>query len=321
MRTRSTGLSGWGAYAVRRGLGLLLSLSLLVVVTFLIVPLIPGDPAVAVAGADATSEQIDAIRADLKLDDPLWLRFIDYVGGLFVGDLGNSFAYGTSVATIIATKLPYTASLAGLGILVVLLVAIPLGVTVGVLTRGGRRRWLDVAFGTGTGFLQAIPPYVVATVLIIVFAIGARILPAAGAATPAALILPVIGISIGGVCGIARVVRRETATVLEQDFMRTARGRRLSGARLYTRHALPNLLTTALTLAGTILAGMLGGAITIETVFAWPGLGREIITAIVNKDYPVIQGVILVIGLLAILINIAVDVILGIVDPRTLGGK
>lgn len=314
------GLSPWGSYALRRAGGVLLSVALLVVVTFFMVPLIPGDPAVAVAGADATSEQIEAIRQNLGLNQPLHLQFIQYIGHLFTGNLGESFAYSTSVTSIIATKLPFTAEIAILGILVTLLVSIPIGMTVGILTRGGRRKWMDVSFGMLTGFFQAVPQYVIATMLVVVFAIVLKVLPAAGAATLSSLILPVAGLSIAPICSIARVVRRETATVLEQDYLRTARGWRLPALRLYARHALPNLMTTTLTLAGLILAGMLGGAIIIENVFNWPGLGKEIVTAIINKDYPVIQGIILVLGFLAIILNLLVDVILGIIDPRTLGG-
>jgi peptide/nickel transport system permease protein len=224
------------------------------------------------------------------------------------------------VSSIIATKLPFTAELAVLGILLVLLVSIPAGMLVGIITRGGRRKWLDVSFGMLTGFFQAVPQFVIATMLVVVFAIILKVLPAAGAANLSSLILPVVGLSVAPICSIARVVRRETSTVLEQDYLRTARGWRLPPLRLYARHALPNLMTTTLTLAGLILAGMLGGAIIIENVFNWPGLGKEIVTAIVNKDYPVIQGIILVLGFLAIILNLLVDVILGIIDPRTLGG-
>lgn len=320
-RGRALSLSPWADYALRRAGGVLLSVALLVVVTFFMVPLIPGDPAVAVAGADATTEQIEAIRNNLGLNDPLLVQFINYVGGLLTGDLGESFAYSTSVSQIIATKLPFTAEIALLGIILVLLISVPVGMLVGILTRGGRKKWLDVSFGMLTAFFQAVPQYVVSTMLVVVFAIILKVLPAAGAASLSALILPVVGLSIAPICSIARVVRRETSTVLEQDYLRTGRGWRLPALRLYARHALPNLLTTALTLAGLILAGMLGGAIIVENVFNWPGLGREIVTAIVNKDYPVIQGIILVLGFLAILLNLLVDVILGLIDPRTLGGK
>jgi peptide/nickel transport system permease protein len=313
-------LSPWTSYALRRAGGVLLSVALLVVVTFFMVPLIPGDPAVAIAGADATTEQIEAVRQDLGLNQPLYLQFGQYLGNLLSGNLGESFAYSTSVSSIIATKLPFTAEIALLGIVLVLLVSVPAGMGVGILTRGGRRHGLDVTFGVLTGFFQAVPQYVVSTMLVVVFAIILKVLPAAGAATLSALVLPVVGLSIGPICSIARVVRRETATVLEQDYLRTARGWRLPALRLYARHALPNLLTTALTLAGLVLAGMLGGAIIVENVFNWPGLGKEIVTAIINKDYPVIQGIILVLGFLAIILNLLVDVILGIIDPRTLGG-
>lgn len=311
----------WADYALRRGGGLLLSLGLLVIVTFFIVPLIPGDPAVAIAGADATTEQIEAIRQRLGLNEPLLVQFTGYLSGIFTGDLGQSFAYGQPVAEIILTKLPYTLTLAGISIIVVLAVAIPFGMVVGITTQGGRARWLDVGFGMVTGFLQSIPQYVTATFLVLVFAILLRVLPAAGAVSPASLILPVVAITLGPICSIARVVRRESATVLEQDYMRTARGARLPRLRLYARHALPNLLTTTLTLSGLILAGMLGGAIIVETVFSWPGLGQEVVTAILYKDYPVIQGIILVLGAIAIAMNLLIDIILGFIDPRTLGGN
>lgn len=314
------GRSPWFDYALRRAGGLLLSLALLVVVTFFIVPLIPGDPAIAIARPDATTEQIEAIRERLGLNEPLPVQFVNYITGIFTGNLGNSFAYGQPVSQIIATKMPYTLVLSSISIVLVLLIAIPFGMLVGIGTQGGRRRWLDVGFGALTGFLQSIPQYVTATFLVLIFAISLNVLPAAGAATPASIILPIAAITLGPICSIARVVRRETATVLEQDYMRTARGNRLPALRLYARHALPNLLTTALTLAGLILAGMLGGAIIIETVFNWPGLGQEVVTAILYKDYPVIQGVILVLGAIAIAMNLLIDVILGLIDPRTLGG-
>ena len=313
------GRSLWWDYALRRGGGLLLSITLLVLVTFFIVPLIPGDPAVAIAGADATTEQIEAIRLRLGLNDPLYVQFVRYLTGIVTGNLGVSFAYGAPVAEIILTKMPYTLQLAATAIVVVLLIAIPFGMIIGIATQGGRRRWLDVAFGGLTGTLQSIPQYVTSTILVAIFAIALGVLPAAGADARNAMILPVIGVSLGPICSIARLVRRETSTVLEQDFMRTARGARLPNLRLYARHALPNLLTTALTLSGLILAGMLGGAIIVETVFSWPGLGGEVVTAILYKDYPVIQGVILVLGVIAIVMNLLIDVILGVIDPRTLG--
>lgn len=313
--------SPWLSFAIRRAGGVLLSLTLLVVVSFVLVPLIPGDPARAIAGGDASQATIEAIRSDLGLNDPILIQFGTYVSNLAQFDLGESFRFGIPVSDIIASKLPYTAQLALLAITVVLLVAVPLGMAVGVLTRGGRRPWLDTLFSNTAGFLASIPGYVTATLLIVVFAIGMQWLPAGGADSTSALVLPTIALALGPSCAVARVVRQETATVLQQDFIRTARGWRLPPVRLYLRHALPNLVTSTLTLTGLILASLLGGAIIIETVFNYPGLGNEIIQAIIYRDFPLIQGIILVIGLIATFLNLLVDVVLGIVDARTLGAK
>jgi peptide/nickel transport system permease protein len=319
--SRRGGGTGWGAFVLRRLGGLALSLGLLVVLTFLIVPLIPGDPAVAILGANASPDAVAALRERLHLDQPLPVQFLDYLRGLTTFDLGESFRYNTPVTATIATKLPYTATTALGAILLVIVVAIPVGMTVGVLTRSGRRPWLAVGFGTVAGFLASIPAYVAGTLLVVVFAIWLKVLPAGGAATPSAYVLPIIALALGPTFAVARVVVQETYAVLHQDYMRTARGRRLDAVRLYIRHALPNLMAGTLTLTGLVLASMLGGAIVIETVFSLPGLGLEVVQAIVFRDFPVIQGIVLTVGSLAILINLLIDVILGLIDPRTLGGS
>ena len=323
-RTRSFRLrwgTGWPGYLLRRLGGLLLSLAVLVLAAFLIVPLLPGDPATAMLGANATPDSIAALRERLDLDAPLGERFLAFVGGLFTGDLGTSFRYGTPVMASIASKLPYTVNLALSATALVLLVAVPLGMLVGVLTRGGRRPALAVTFGTIAGFLASVPGYVLGTISIVIFAIWLRVLPAAGADTPTSSVLPVLALAIGPMFAVARVVRQETLTVIQQDYMRTAQGHRLGAARLYLVHALPNLLTSTLTLAGLILAGIVGATVIIENVFNYPGLGSEIVQAIIYKDYPMVQGIILVIGALAILVNLVIDIILGLIDPRTLGGR
>lgn len=313
--------SDWAVFALRRAGGLLLSASLLVVVTFLIVPLLPGDPAVAMLGTDATPQAVEALRERMGLNDPLWVQFGAYLGNLFQGEFGRSFRYGIPVGDIIATKLPYTAGLALGSIAVVLLVAIPLGMLVGVLTRGGRRGWLATLFGAVAGFFASFPAAVAGTLLVVVFAIWLRLLPAGGADVAGSAVLPIVALALGPTFAVARVVRQETYTVLQQDFMRTARGKRLPAARRYLEHALPNLMASTLTLTGLVLAGLIGGTVIIETVFSYPGLGLEVVQSIIYKDYPTIQGIILVIGGLAILINLLVDVVLGMIDPRTLGGR
>ncbi len=310
----------WTTFALRRLGGLALSLGLLVVATFLIIPLIPGDPAIAILGADATPDAIARLRERLHLDDPLLTQFVRYLQGIVTLDLGQSFRYGIPVASTIATKLPYTATIAFGAIAVVMLVAVPLGMAIGVLTRNGRRPVLATVFGAVAALLASFPAYVAGTLLVVVFAIGLRLLPAGGTGGPEAFVLPIAALALGPTFAVARVVRQETFGVLQQDYIRTARGRRITAARLYLRHALPNLLTSTLTLTGLILAGLLGGAIIIETVFSLPGLGLEVVQAIIYRDYPIIQGIVLTIGAIAIFINLAIDVLLGVIDPRTLTG-
>ena len=310
----------WVRFSLRRLGGLLLSFAVLVIVTFLIVPLIPGDPAVIAAGEGASPGQIAAVRAELGLDLPLLTQFLNYVSGVLRLDMGASFISGESVSALIFTRFPFTAEIALLAIVLVLAIAVPLGMTVAILTRGGRNRWLDAGFNLVTSLIYSVPQYVVATLLVVVFAVTLRWFPAAGAATLSSLVLPTAALMLGPACVISRIVRRETAAVLEKDYIRTARGWRLSVLRTNARYVLPNLVTTTLTLSGLILAAQLGGAVVIETVFAWPGLGQGIVNAILQRDYPVIRGIILVLGLLATLIIILVDLILAIIDPRNLGG-
>jgi peptide/nickel transport system permease protein len=310
----------WARFSLRRLSGLLLSFAVLTVVTFLIVPLIPGDPAVIAAGDGASPAQIANVRTELGLDLPLLTQFVNYVSGVLRLDLGTSFVSGESVSTLIFTRFPFTAEIALLAIALVLVVSVPLGMAVAILTRGGRNRWLDAGFNFLTSLIYSIPQYVVATLLVVMFAVTLRWLPAAGAATLNSLVLPTAALMLGPICVISRIVRRETAVVLDKDYIRTARGWRLGALRTHARYVLPNLLTTTLTLSGLILAAQLGGAVVIETVFAWPGLGQGIVNAILQRDYPVIRGIILVLGLLATLIIILVDLILAIIDPRNLGG-
>lgn len=310
--------SSWMAYGLKRAAGIAATFVVAVVGTFFIVHLIPGDPAVSAAGPNADLARLEQVRRELGLSAPLLDQFVNYVLGILRGDLGHSFSLNAPVTDAVFTRLPYTAGLAFLSLLVVLVVAVPIGMSVGVLTKNGRRPWLGSLFGYVTAFLSSIPVYVMATLLVLFFAVWGHMLPPAYSPNnlAAALVLPCAALSIASICAIARIVRRETAVVLEQDYMRTARGWRLSHGRLYLKYALPNLLTTTLTLSGIILIGMLGGAISVELVFNWPGLGFGIVSAVTTKDYPLIQGIVLVLALLGSILTLAVDIILATVDPR-----
>ncbi len=308
----------WSAFLLRRLGGLVLSFVILVIVTFLIVPLLPGDPAVVAAGDGATVEQIESTRTALGLDQPFLAQFWQYVVGVFTLDMGDSFASGTTVTAAILARLPFTAEIALLAISCMLVIGVPLGMGTALLTRGGRRAWADHLFNGITSFIFAVPNYVLATLLIFVFAIRLGWFPASGAATLGSLVLPTAAVMIGPTCVIARIVRREAAGILEQDYVRTARGWRLSTWHVNSRYVLPNLLTTTLTLAGLLLAGMLGGTVVVETVFGWPGVGKGIVDAIISRDYPMIRATILLLGMLATVLVLVVDIILALIDPRNL---
>lgn len=313
--------SSWIGFILNRAGGVLATFVVAVIMTFLIVRLIPGDPAVSAAGQNADLARVEQVRQELGLDLPMPVQFMNYVTGVLRGDLGFSFSLNSPVSDGVFSRLPFTAGLAVLALLVVLIVAVPVGMSVGILTRNGRRPWLGSTFGYTTAFLSAIPAYVMATVLVLIFAIWLKALPPAYSAgnLTAAIILPCAALSIASICSIARIVRRETAVVLEQDYMRTARGWRVGAGRLYAKYALPNLLTTTLTLSGIIMIGMLGGAISVELVFNWPGLGFGIVNAVKTKDYPLIQGIVLVLAMLGSILTLIVDIVLAIVDPRIRG--
>jgi peptide/nickel transport system permease protein len=315
--------SVWVQFAIKRGVGFVVTLVVLILVTFFLVRLIPGDPAVSIAGIDATPQEVGRVRHQLGLDVPMLQQLWDYTIGVLHGDLGRSFALPSPVRDVILARLPFTAIIAVAAMVIVLVVSVPLGMAVGIVTKGGRRRWLDATFGFVTALIGTIPGYVMATFLVVVFAVTFRWLPPAYTVTRpvASFALPILGLAIGPTCVIARIVRREAAVVLAQDFMRTTQGWRLPPVRRYLRYALPSLLTSTLTVSGMILGSMLGGAIIIETVFGWPGLGLQIVQSIVHRDYPVIQGIILTLGVIAALLIILVDAALGLLDPRTLGGR
>ncbi|WP_243730336.1 ABC transporter permease [Nesterenkonia salmonea] len=314
------GLKGspWLYFLSQKLLELIVAFVVLVAITFLIVLLIPGDPARVIAGPDASQEHIEFTRQRLDLDLPVWQQFWNYLSGIFTGDLGQSFRTNEEVWNIVAIRLPFTVTIALGAIVVAFIGAIILGMTVAGLTRGNRNRWLDVTFSWASATLQAFPTYVYGAILVAIFAVALGWLPAGGASNVQSYILPIAALSFGAVFSVARIVRRETANVLEMDYMRTARGWRISRLKQYVKYALPNLMASTLTLSGLIFANMIGGAVVIESVFAWPGLGNGVVGAILDRDYPVIRGIILTIGVFAIMTNTMIDIVLAAFDPRTL---
>jgi peptide/nickel transport system permease protein len=305
------------AFLGRRLGRLAVSLLLLVTASFAMIHLVPGDPVRAALGLTAPVELVEARRQSLGLDRPLWQQYVRYLGGLASGDLGRSMASDLPVAQVIGDRLPETAKLALLAFGVVMLVAIPLGVAMAALTHGGRRHGTELAFTGVTGVFAVIPEFLLAVGLVVVFAVGMKLLPVAGRGGPASYVLPVLALAVGPAAALARIVRVEALTVLGTSYMRTARAKRLPPRLLYLRHALPNLLTSALTIGGLLLTGLIAGSVLVETVFAWPGLGSSIVQSILAKDYPLVQGIVLVYGSAVLLVNLVVDVLLGMLDPRS----
>jgi peptide/nickel transport system permease protein len=307
----------WAAFVARRLGRLAVSLLLLVSASFAMIHLVPGDPVRAALGLTAPADLVEARRHSLGLDRPIWQQYAHYLRGLASGDLGRSTGSDLPVAQVIGDRLPETAKLAVLAFGVVMLVSIPLGVGMAVLTQGGRRRGTELGFTAVTGVFAVVPEFLVAVGLVVVFAVGLKLLPVAGRAGPVSYVLPVLALAAGPTAALARIVRVEALTVLATDYMRTARAKRLPPRLLYLRHALPNLLTSALTIGGLLLTGLIAGSVLVETVFAWPGLGATIVQSILAKDYPLVQGIVLVYGTAVLLVNLLVDVVLGMLDPRS----
>ncbi|MDR0431743.1 MAG: ABC transporter permease [Bifidobacteriaceae bacterium] len=315
---RTTVLDGrWRRFALRRAGRLAVSVGVLVTAAFLMIHLVPGDPVRAAMGLNASPEVVEAARESLGLNKPLPVQYWDYLRGLATGDLGVSISTRLPVAATIGDRLGATASLAALAFACAVVVAVPVGAAVAVATRRGRRRRLELSFAGTSVVLAAIPDFLIGVLLSWVFAVTLRWLPVGGLGGPASYILPVAALAIGPTAILARIIRVELLTALETDYVRTARAKRLSRARIVLGHALPNAVTATLTLSGLLLGSMVAGTVLVESVFAWPGLGSQIVSAIAAKDYPLVQGIVLVYGAGILAINTAVDVALALLDPRS----
>ncbi len=309
--------SPWLSFAVRRMGRFVASLWVLVTAAFLMIHLVPGDPVRAALGMTAPVDLVNARRRALGLDDPLWQQYGHYLKGVFTGDFGTSMVSNLPVSQVIGERLPATLMLALLAFVLVIVAAIPLGVVMAVLTRGGRRRGGELVFTSTSVFLAAIPEFLVAVGLVYLFGVHLGWFPVAGRSDASSYVLPVLSLAAGPAAVLVRIVRVEMLSVLGNDYIRTARAKRLPARLVYARHALPNALTATLTLAGLMLTGLVAGTVLVENVFAWPGLGSTIVQSILQKDYPVVQGIVLVYGIGVLLVNLLVDVLLAMLDPRS----
>jgi peptide/nickel transport system permease protein len=287
------------------------------VLVFFLMRVLPGDPAAAMLGTNATPQAVADLRSQLGLDRPLYEQFVDYVVGLAQLDFGRSLAVRTPVSALLAQALLPTLLLTLGGTLVSVLLGVPLG----ILAALKRRTWLDYLASTGALLGLSVPVFVWGVLLLLAFTLEWPILPSAGAGdTPVgvarSLILPCIATGFFQVGLIARITRSSLLSVLNNDYVRTARAKGLGPSGVVLGHALRNALIPVVTVIGLNTGTLLGGAVVAETVFTRPGLGRLILDAIFARDYPVIQGVMIISVVMVVLLNLMTDLVYSAADPR-----
>jgi peptide/nickel transport system permease protein len=281
-------------------------------ITFLLLYALPADPARMLAGRSATAQTVANIRHQLGLDQPLILQFWNYLTGLLQGNLGRSYAQKTEVWTLIAARLPATLTLMVAGIFCEILIGITLG-TIAAIRRGGAvDRVVLMASFVGT----SAPQFVVALLLLYLFAVILSWFPMSGYGTPMHIVLPALTLGLCGAGWYARMVRSSMIDVLNQDYVRTARAKGLSSARIIFRHALPNAVLPIIAMIGIDIGQFMGGVVVVEAVYGWPGIGQLAWQAIQQVDIPIIMGVTLTSALAIIIGNLAADLIAPVIDPR-----
>ena len=282
------------------------------VCVFLVVRLIPGDPARLLAGDFATDQIVDELRARWRLDDPLPVQYAVYLAGLVRGDLGRSIATSTPVLPELRERFLRTLELA----LAAVALAALVGVAAGIVSAVRRASVLDYLATALALAGISTPIFWSGLVLILLFSVTLEWLPAGGSGTLRHLVLPALSLGLFGAGVLARQTRSGLLEVLGQDFVRTARAKGLPERLVVVKHALKNALIPVVTVLGDQFGRLLGGAILTETVFSWPGMGRYLIDAIGQRDYPAVQGAILVFAAAVVLINLLVDLSYGALDPR-----
>lgn len=308
------------SFVAKRMLGLIPVILVVSIVVFLLLRLSPGDPAVVIAGDNADAATIERIRASLGLDRPLVTQFFIWAGALLQGDLGISIFSNIPVSDLILQRLEPTASLALTTLVFAIVIAVPLGTIAGA-TAGS---WLDRALMLVSVLGFSVPVFVLGYCLIYVFSLQMRVLPVQGFVSIrdgigpffATIALPTVTLGLAYLVLIARITRASVLEMMGEDFIRTARAKGVKERLVVTRHALRNAAIPILTVIGIGVALLISGVVVIETVFNIPGVGRLVVDAILKRDYPVIQGVILMFSGVYVLVNLAIDIGYAFLDPR-----
>ena len=299
-------------FLLQRLLLLIPTLLGVLLVTFLLLYVAPGDPVQAMVGERADPETLARLRAELHLDDPLHQQFTHYVGGVLRGDLGTSYITRRPILQDLMERFPATLRLAGAAMLFATMV----GISIGIYGAWRPGALLDriAAFGAYLGI--SFPVYWVGLILILIFAVNLRWLPPSGSGGLAYLVLPALTLGMRSVAFLSRMTRAAMQEVLQSDFVRTARAKGLLEKRVVLSHAFRNALLPVLTVLGLDFGSYLTGSILTETIFSWPGVGRYVLTAIDKRDLPAVQGSILFLSLVFVLVNLITDLLYARVDPR-----
>lgn len=301
-----------GKYLLRRVLLFIPTLWVAITLVFVIFRLVPGDPAQLIAGELAPEEVVQSIRRDMGLDQPLHIQYVLYLDRLAHGDLGISKVYQQRAMDQLMARLPATVLLAATA----MLIASAVGVLAGVVSAIRRYSWLDYASMLAAVGGVSMPGFWLGLMLMILFSVWLGLLPVSGFTGPSSIILPAVTLAANQMAVIARMTRSSMLEVLGQDYVRTARAKGLQERLVTLRHALRNALIPTTTIAGLQLGYLLGGSVVIETVFAWPGVGRLMIDSIQMRDYTMVQAVALTYAVLMLGVNLCVDILYAALDPR-----
>ena len=279
--------------------------------SFLLVHL-TGDPATLLLPLDATQEDRDRFRHAMGLDRPLAVQYVDFLGRAVQGDFGNSLRFQQPAMGLVVERLPATLALAGVALGLALLIGVPAGLLAGV-RRGSNFDRISMMLALAG---QCVPAFWLGLMLILVFSVGLRLLPVSGGGTPAHLVLPGLTLSFYTMALVARLLRSNMLDVMNADYIRTARAKGLAERIVVLRHALKNASIPVVTVVGLSAGYLLGGAVIVEQVFAYPGLGRLVYQSISNRDVAVVQAFVVLISLVVLLINLTVDMLYTVLDPR-----
>lgn len=299
------------AYLVRRVAAGLLTIFLVVTVAFGLVRL-TGDPALLVAGSDATAAQIEQIRETMGTNRPLIEQYLSYIGGFLQGDLGDSIFQRRPVIDVLMERLPDTLLLAGLSFFLGALLAIPLGV-LAALRPNSFTDWLARVIAV---LGQCVPVFWLGILLIIIFSVQLRVLPSSGVGTWRHLVLPTVSLSILTTPIVMRILRSSLLDVLHSDYIRMATAKGASRARVVMKHGLRNAAVPVVTVMGYRLGVVIGGTVVIETVYSYPGLGSLAVQAVLTRDFPLVQGFLVMIAAMVVALNLIIDFIYFAIDPR-----